>query len=53
MTKVSADISMSVDGFITGPNDSVEYSLSVGGERLHQWVYDLAIWRERHGRRDV
>ena len=20
-----------------------------GGERLHQWVYDLASWRERHG----
>ncbi len=24
-------------------------SLGAGGERLHQWVYDLASWREPHG----
>ena len=49
MSKVTADISMSLDGFITGRNDSVELGLGEGGERLHQWVYDLASWRERHG----
>jgi dihydrofolate reductase len=32
---------MSLDGFITGSNDDVE--------RLHEWVYDLASWREYHG----
>jgi dihydrofolate reductase len=41
MGKVTVDISMSLDGFIAGPNDSVE--------RLHEWLYDLASWRERHG----
>ncbi len=40
---------MSLDGFIAGPNDGVELPLGAGGERLHQWVYDLASWRERHG----
>ena len=49
MGKVAADISMSLDGCITGPNDGVERPLGVGGERLHEWVYDLASWRERHG----
>ena len=40
---------MSLDGFITGPNDDVEKPLADGGDRLHQWVYDLASFRELHG----
>jgi dihydrofolate reductase len=47
--KVTSDMSMSLDGFITGPNDDVENPLGDGGDRLHQWVYDLASWREPHG----
>jgi dihydrofolate reductase len=42
MPKVIVDISTSLDGFIAGPNDSVD--------RLHQWLYDLASFQERHGR---
>jgi dihydrofolate reductase len=49
MGKVVTGLSMSLDGFIAGPNDSVERPLGEGGERLHQWMYDLASWRERHG----
>jgi dihydrofolate reductase len=49
MASVTSDISMSLDGFITGPNDDVERPLGEGGERLHQWIYELASWRERHG----
>ncbi len=49
MAKVTADISMSLDGFVAGPNDSVESGLGEGGERLHEWLYELASWRERHG----
>jgi dihydrofolate reductase len=49
MGKVTSDMSMSLDGFITGPNDDVENPLGDGGDRLHQWVYDLASWREPHG----
>ena len=48
MAKVFADISMSLDGFIAGPNDGPDEPLGVGGERLHQWVYDLAGWRASH-----
>jgi dihydrofolate reductase len=49
MSKVTSDISVSLDGFITGPNDGVELGLGEGGERLHQWLFDLASWRDRHG----
>ncbi|GHH84429.1 deaminase reductase [Streptomyces sulfonofaciens] len=49
MDHLFADVSMSLDGFITGPDAGAEHPLGVGGERLHQWVYGLASWRRRHG----
>ena len=39
MTKVLAGITMSVDGYITGPNDGPGKGLGEGGERLHYWVF--------------
>jgi len=39
MGKVVVDISMSLDGFITGPNDSIDLPLGEGGERLHDWIF--------------
>ena len=38
MGKVIASISMSVDGYITGPDDHAGQGLGRGGERLHYWV---------------
>lgn len=49
MGKVVADITTSLDGFVAGPNDGPELPLGKGGERLHEWVYDLKSWREPHG----
>ena len=49
MPKLTLDISMSLDGFIAGPNQSLEQPLGDGGERLHEWAYVLASWREPHG----
>ena len=49
MGKVTVDISMSLDGFIAGPNDGPELGLGEGGEKLHEWVVGLESWRERHG----
>jgi dihydrofolate reductase len=49
MGKVTADMSMSLDGFITGPDDGVEKPLGEGGGRLHQWVFGTKAWREPHG----
>ena len=47
--KVFLDITMSLDGFIAGPDDGPDNPLGTGGERLHEWVYGLAAWREPHG----
>jgi dihydrofolate reductase len=47
--RVFADISVSLDGFITGPDPSPGQGLGEGGERLHQWIFDLASWRRPHG----
>jgi dihydrofolate reductase len=49
MTKLTLDISMSLDGFIAGPNQTLEEPLGKGGERLHDWVTRLEAWREPHG----
>jgi dihydrofolate reductase len=49
MTQLTLDISMSLDGFIAGPNPTVEQPLGEGGEGLHEWVFGLKSWREPHG----
>jgi dihydrofolate reductase len=47
--KVVVEITMSLDGFIAGPNDGPDNGLGDGGDRLHEWVYNLSSWREPHG----
>lgn len=49
MSKLRFRISMSLDGFVAGPNQSVENPLGIGGMRLHEWVFPLAVWRATHG----
>jgi hypothetical protein len=39
MSKVVAGMTMSLDGYITGPNDRPGAGLGNGGERLHYWVF--------------
>jgi dihydrofolate reductase len=50
MARVTFDISVSLDGFVAGPNPTLEAPLGEGGERLHEWTIGLASWRESHGR---
>ena len=40
MSKVISGISMSLDGFVTGPNVSREQQLGDGGQVLHQWLHE-------------
>lgn len=47
---IVSDITMSLDGFVAGPNAGPEHPLGEGGERLHEWALALASWRESHGR---
>ena len=46
---VICDISVSLDGFVAGPNQTLDEPLGEGGEGLHEWVVRLKSWRERHG----
>lgn len=38
MTTIIADITMSLDGYVTGPDANLEHGLGVDGESLHAWV---------------
>jgi dihydrofolate reductase len=49
VTKLRVDISTSLDGFVAGPNRTVEQPLGDGGMQLHDWVFGLASWMESHG----
>ena len=40
MNKVTCDITMSVDGFVAGPNQRRDKPLGDGGERLHRWMFE-------------
>ncbi|HEX5376377.1 MAG TPA: dihydrofolate reductase family protein [Solirubrobacterales bacterium] len=50
MARFRFQISISLDGFVAGPNPSVENPLGEGGEQLHEWVVKLEVWRRSHGR---
>jgi dihydrofolate reductase len=49
MTKVFCDLSMSLDGYVAGPNQTLEEPLGRGGELLHEWAFRLKSFREAHG----
>ncbi len=49
MSKLRFRISMSVDGFVAGPDQSVDNPLGIGGMRLHEWAFPLKAWRAMHG----
>jgi dihydrofolate reductase len=42
-------MAISLDGFGAGPDQSVDTALGVGGERLHEWMIPLAVFRQMHG----
>jgi len=56
MSKVYSDISMSLDGYITGPNVRVGNGMGDDGDRLHDWRFDpktqtetdAKIWDEKN-----
>jgi dihydrofolate reductase len=49
MSQLIAEISVSVDGYAAGPNQSMDNPLGEGGERLHEWVFPTKSWRGAHG----
>ena len=49
MSKLRLRISMSLDGFVAGPSQSVDNPLGIGGMRLHEWAFALEAFRSEHG----
>ncbi len=49
MGKVVVDITMSLDGYVAGPNPTLEEPLGKNGEELHEWVLQTEAWRGQHG----
>jgi dihydrofolate reductase len=49
VARLRFDISMSLDGFVAGPNQSEKDPLGEGGMQLHEWAFELAAWRKPHG----
>ena len=49
MSKLRLSITMSLDGYVAGPNQSEENPLGVGGMALHEWFFPLRAFREMHG----
>jgi dihydrofolate reductase len=50
MNRVTGQISISLDGYVAGPDQSLDHPLGVGGERLHEWALATDSWRAQHGR---
>ncbi|MEU3447799.1 dihydrofolate reductase family protein [Streptomyces thermolilacinus] len=49
MSKVFASLGISLDGYVAGPHAGPGNPLGDGGERLHEWLYGVEAWRDRHG----
>jgi dihydrofolate reductase len=49
MTRLRFSITTSLDGYMAGPNQSMENPLGVGGEALHEWAVVLESFRKAHG----
>src|SRR5262245_23583408 len=49
MSKLRLTMSMSLDGFVAGPDQSESQPLGIGGEQLHEWLVPLKAFRESHG----
>ena len=50
MSKLRFSITMSVDGYVAGPNQSRDNPLGEGGMELHEWAFAARSWNEADGR---
>ncbi len=48
MSRLRFNISMSLDGYVAGPNQTVTHPLGEGGEQLHEWAFAVRSVREMH-----
>jgi dihydrofolate reductase len=50
VSKLRFRISLSLDGFVAGPSQSLQDPLGIGGEGLHEWAVSLRTWLAAHGK---
>ena len=48
MPKLKLNVTMSLDGYVAGPAQSLENPLGVGGLALHEWAFATRSFRETH-----
>jgi dihydrofolate reductase len=49
MNDTTCHMSISLDGYVAGPDQSVEHPLGVGGMQLHEWFFPLTVFIEMQG----
>ena len=49
MHSVTCHIAISLDGYVAGPNQSVQDPIGEGGMRLHEWLFETDSWRRQQG----
>lgn len=49
MSSLRFNITISLDGYVAGPRQSVTHPLGEGGEALHKWAFAVRTFRELHG----
>jgi dihydrofolate reductase len=49
VSRVTCQISMSLDGYVAGPDQSMDDPIGKGGMDLHRWALATSTWREQHG----
>jgi hypothetical protein len=49
MAMLRLSITMSLDGYVAGPEQSASDPLGKGGEKLHEWAFAVRSFRQQHG----
>ena len=49
MSAVRFMVAVSIDGYLAGPDQSLDDPLGIGGEDLHTWLTELEVWRRSEG----
>ncbi len=49
MSKVKFNITMTLDGYVAGPDQSEANPLGAGADHIHDWLFELKTFREMHG----
>jgi dihydrofolate reductase len=49
MSRVTSQLSISLDGYVAGPRQTLDNPIGEGGLRLHEWVFATQAWQEQHG----